>query len=194
MQTKIQLFLLILLTAVSGRSLHAQIVGEEVLRMFEEAAKHELEQYLREQDSLDTTHDEGWDEHLHTSDMEGDTAAQYFYRHSPPPEGVRVGCVCMDGDQTEQTGFGACSGHGGVRFWLYKITPDSIIPYPTRRHFEHPDELTMAELENLAAHQERDHPLGATKSSGSSDSLWHMLTAMVVCITLAYLAKTWWNQ
>lgn len=31
----------------------------------------------------------------------------------------RVGAICNDGTQSEATGSGACSHHGGVRCWLY---------------------------------------------------------------------------
>ena len=30
----------------------------------------------------------------------------------------RVGCMCNDGTQSTATGSGACSGHGGVDYWL----------------------------------------------------------------------------
>jgi len=32
----------------------------------------------------------------------------------------RIGAVCRDGTTTSATGRGACSHHGGVRYWLYK--------------------------------------------------------------------------
>ncbi|MCC5946569.1 MAG: hypothetical protein JJT94_16680 [Bernardetiaceae bacterium] len=31
----------------------------------------------------------------------------------------RVGCVCKDGERRSTTGAGSCSGHGGVKYWLY---------------------------------------------------------------------------
>lgn len=31
----------------------------------------------------------------------------------------RVGAICNDGTQSEATGSGACSHHGGVKCWLY---------------------------------------------------------------------------
>lgn len=33
---------------------------------------------------------------------------------------VRVGAVCNDGTRSKATGRGACSHHGGVKYWLYK--------------------------------------------------------------------------
>ncbi len=29
----------------------------------------------------------------------------------------RVGCECRDGTFSDATGSGACSGHGGVKYW-----------------------------------------------------------------------------
>lgn len=34
--------------------------------------------------------------------------------------GLRTGCICKDGTKSKAMGSGACSGHGGVRNWLYK--------------------------------------------------------------------------
>lgn len=31
---------------------------------------------------------------------------------------VRVGAQCVDGTKSSATGSGACSGHGGVNYWL----------------------------------------------------------------------------
>lgn len=32
----------------------------------------------------------------------------------------RVGAVCNDGTKSKATGRGACSNHGGVKYWLCK--------------------------------------------------------------------------
>ena len=34
--------------------------------------------------------------------------------------GTRTGAVCNDGTTSSATGSGACSHHGGVKYWLYK--------------------------------------------------------------------------
>ena len=34
--------------------------------------------------------------------------------------GNRTGAICQDGWQSRATGRGACSHHGGVRYWLYE--------------------------------------------------------------------------
>ncbi|TAE69881.1 MAG: hypothetical protein EAZ85_12585 [Bacteroidetes bacterium] len=35
----------------------------------------------------------------------------------------RVGCICKDGEEQDNIGVGACSGHGGVMYWLYVEEP-----------------------------------------------------------------------
>jgi hypothetical protein len=34
------------------------------------------------------------------------------------PASQRTGAVCNDGSSSSATGSGACSGHGGVKYWL----------------------------------------------------------------------------
>jgi len=36
-----------------------------------------------------------------------------------PQDTVRVGCGCCDGTPSDATGRGACSHHGGVKYWIY---------------------------------------------------------------------------
>jgi hypothetical protein len=40
----------------------------------------------------------------------------------------RIGAICNDGWHSSATGSGACSSHGGVRYWLYS---DGTVPTPT---------------------------------------------------------------
>jgi hypothetical protein len=35
-------------------------------------------------------------------------------------ESLRKGAICKDGTETSATGAGACSGHGGVEYWICK--------------------------------------------------------------------------
>ena len=37
----------------------------------------------------------------------------------PEPRERRAGAICKDGTRSSATGSGACSGHGGVRTWIY---------------------------------------------------------------------------
>ncbi len=75
---------------------------------------------------------------LRTSDFEkttkkGKQPATTFHRPDRPP-GQRIGCLCMDGSESTQTGNGACAGHGGVRFWTYQLENEEVYYYPTNRH------------------------------------------------------------
>lgn len=40
---------------------------------------------------------------------------------------IRIGAVCKDGTRSNATGRGACSHHGGVRYWLYKTVIENKI-------------------------------------------------------------------
>lgn len=70
------------------------------------------------------------------------------------PEGSeRVGCVCMDYFVLKLIGKGACTGHNGVRFWLYQLPTGDTVQIPTLRHEGHPDTLDDAGLLQLAAYK-----------------------------------------
>jgi hypothetical protein len=60
----------------------------------------------------------------------------------------RVGCVCMDESMRRQTERGACSGHKGVRFWIYQRTNGDTLMQATERHLLHPE--AMPDTEHLA--------------------------------------------
>ena len=70
------------------------------------------------------------------------------------PEGsTRVGCICMDYQQQAHTGRGACSGHNGVRFWLYLLPSGDTVQIATLRHESHPDTLADDDILKLAAYK-----------------------------------------
>lgn len=70
------------------------------------------------------------------------------------PEGSqRVGCICMDYRIQKNLGTGACSGHNGVRFWLYQLPSGDTVKIPTLRHEAHPDTLSDAQIVELAAYK-----------------------------------------
>lgn len=70
------------------------------------------------------------------------------------PEGSeRVGCICMDYFVQEHIGRGACSGHNGVRFWLYLLPSGDTVQIPTLRHGAHPDTLSDIAILQLAAYK-----------------------------------------
>jgi len=70
-----------------------------------------------------------------------------------PAGSKRVGCVCMDYEEKQQTGGGACGGHGGVRFWLYVLENGDTVRLSTWRDKEHPDSLGDGDLWKLSAYQ-----------------------------------------
>lgn len=188
--------LLVLLLALSVQVAGAQIVTDLILEAAEAAAAQKLKETfinpLGQQDTADVD-GEGWDEHFRTSDMEGEQSTQYWSRRDPPPQGVRVGCICMDGSRNNEASTGACSGYGGVRYWLYQISPDSIAWFPTQRHWQHPEELSDTELANLASRHRREK-YGASNVGGSSSwGLYHTLSVLIVCMTMAYIAKLWFE-
>ncbi len=49
-------------------------------------------------------------------------------RTAEEEKALRVGAICADGTQSTTTGRGACSGHGGVKQWLYKDQPKPNLP------------------------------------------------------------------
>ncbi len=70
-----------------------------------------------------------------------------------PPQSERICAICMDDSQSPTTGAGTCSGHGGVRFWVYKTPTEDSVYLPTWRNDEHPENFTDAERSKLSAYQ-----------------------------------------
>lgn len=71
-------------------------------------------------------------------------------RVSVPPGSFRVGCICMDDSRSATRSTGACSGHGGVRYWLYRTAEGDTFKLMTGRHERHPRPLDASELSSLA--------------------------------------------
>ena len=71
-------------------------------------------------------------------------------RVSVPKGAFRVGCVCMDDTQSDTRSGGACSGHGGVRFWVYRTVSGDTVHVLTARHERHPHALTAAEMSEIS--------------------------------------------
>lgn len=65
----------------------------------------------------------------------------------------RICAICMDNDESPTTGAGACSGHGGVRFWVYKTPSEDSVFLATWRNDEHPEYFTDEERSKLSAYQ-----------------------------------------
>jgi|GEM_PF-1277535 len=70
-----------------------------------------------------------------------------------PSGSERICAVCMDSELSPTTGAGTCSGHGGVRFWVYKTPTGDSVFLATWRHDEHPDDFTDEERSKLSAYQ-----------------------------------------
>ncbi len=78
--------------------------------------------------------------------------ANQYAPPAPPTGSKRAGSVCMDYTQTGTTGSGSCSGHGGVRFWMYAAAAKDTFLQPTFLHAERPDSLPASELVHLSAY------------------------------------------
>ncbi len=97
------------------------------------------------------------EEYFRTSEQPGETPVnrrqreRHMRRVSPPPGAARVGCICMDDTQSDATSIGACSGHGGVRFWLYVAPSGDTVRVSTARHERHPHPLDSIERSKLVS-------------------------------------------
>lgn len=71
-------------------------------------------------------------------------------RVSVPKGAFRIGCVCMDDTHSDTRSIGACSGHGGVRFWVYRTPAGDTVHILTARHERHPHALDAAKMSELS--------------------------------------------
>ncbi len=94
--------------------------------------------------------DEAWEQKYHSSDDNGAKSTYYHTKNNATTDKAkpgnlagfeRVGCICMDGKTRKQTERGACSGHKGVRYWVYQRENGDTLLSPTERHKLHPDEM-----------------------------------------------------
>ena len=70
-------------------------------------------------------------------------------RMSAPIGAQRIGCICMDDTRSDAHSSGACSGRGGVRYWLYRTLGGDTLRILTGRHEQHPHPLDSAERSAL---------------------------------------------
>lgn len=70
-------------------------------------------------------------------------------RVSVPRGATRIGCICMDDSPSKAQSIGACSGHGGVRYWLYRNPEGDTLRVITGRHERHPQPLDSAERSEI---------------------------------------------
>lgn len=87
-------------------------------------------------------------------------------RVSVPKGAFRIGCVCMDDSRADTHSIGSCSGHGGVRYWIYRTPEGDTVHVMTARHELHPHALSAAELSELS--QKRSDRLQRLPQAGQS--------------------------
>jgi len=91
-----------------------------------------------------------------TSEQDGETPVNarqrrgHTKRVSVPKGAARIGCMCMDDTRSPARSIGACSGHGGVRYWLYRTPEGDTVRVLTARHELHPHPLDSVERSALA--------------------------------------------
>ena len=97
---------------------------------------------------LDDDERSALEEIFRTSEEDGEipTSTRGRKRVSAPKGAIRIGCVCMDGSTSDAHSAGACSGSGGVRFWLYRTLEGDTAKIITGRHERHPQPLDSLEL------------------------------------------------
>ena len=96
-------------------------------------------------------------EYFRTSELpdESPTGRGGPKRVSAPAGAVRLGCICMDDTKSATRSSGACSGHGGVRYWLYRTKEGDTMRVITGRHERHPHPLDSIERSILIQPEER---------------------------------------
>lgn len=96
------------------------------------------------------------EEIFRTSEQEGQTPTNRRQRDkktrrvSVPKGAFRIGCHCMDGSYSDTRSVGSCSGHGGVRYWVYRTREGDTVHVLTARHETHPHALDAAEMSELS--------------------------------------------
>lgn len=118
-----------------------------------------------------------------------------IFRRIPPTEKRdkkdRLGCICMDGSRSQTKGRGACSGHGGVKYWIYK---DDLNGHPS---------VSLMPTER-AGEQSEFHEYEAQKPNFSENPREHRYTDMeedyiplfmqfamviMICLVIMYMIK-----
>lgn len=126
-----------------------------------------------------------WDKEYRSSAQPNERGTMYdFQRQRGFPIGKRVGCTCMDGEIKVNSGKGACSGHGGVRYWHFEQADGTIIKHPTDRHVEHPEQLSEQERENLAAYAvapKKEKPFSLPSGAATFGIV------AIVCVSCAFM-------
>ena len=101
---------------------------------------------------IDADEQAAFEDFFRSSDLEGETPVGLRGKNkrvSVPRGAVRLGCLCMDDTHSPARSTGACSGHGGVRHWLYRTLEGDTVRVLTARHEFHPHPLDSAERSAL---------------------------------------------
>lgn len=171
----------------------AQSVGDiiEGVRIVDELFKDDSDPNCQDPPAGAETDSSDWATEWRTSEQEGENSTQYRHQRDLPPGCKRIGCICMDGTEQDDGGRGSCSGHGGVRQWVY-VTPDGErIEQATERHYQHPEALSEDEKNQLAAYNEADKK--APNSTSTNAALVQLAMIVMVCSTVAFAVKQMWN-
>ncbi|GAB4336984.1 MAG: hypothetical protein OHK0038_15320 [Flammeovirgaceae bacterium] len=99
-------------------------------------------------------------------------------------EGERIGCECMNGELTYQTGSGACSKKGGVRFWIYKKQNGEIYKIATNRH--------LKELKTLEKSPNFDLSFDKDKQNGIN--IYETISVVAICALIMYVLKIFFDK
>ncbi len=192
MLQKTVLLLLSTFISLAATAQIEDIIIEKAFEKIEEAVTDaEAEDEALPPEDDDYTDD--YDETYRTSEEEDERGTRYDFNHlRDQPSGKRVGCICMDGARQLNKGFGACSGRGGVRFWLFESPTGEEIKKQTQKHALHPDDLSTEEMANLAAHQPKQTVFG--KGTFGNRDFYDFAIVFVVCATIAYLAKLYFDN
>lgn len=105
----------------------------------------------------------GMEDVFRTSELDGEQPTsvrgrrgkEQAKRVSVPRGAFRVGCICMDDSRSAVRSVGACSGHGGVRYWLYRTVEGDTVRVLTGNHERHPGPLSAAELSEMTQKREK---------------------------------------
>lgn len=187
-------YFMVLLTVLLLTPIPAQELTGEVLDAIHEKLAREMEDnFFNIEDSVVIAEEEAWEDYFRSSELDGEDAVGYN-SGLITPKGIRVGCICMDGTRKDDRGRGACGGYGGVRFWLYQVTEDSVVMHPTSKHRRHPEQLSLMEINNLSSRNATAAESVSKNRSWAEYRIEDVLIAMMVCVTIAYVAKMWFNH
>ncbi len=144
-------------------------------------------------DSIDTLEpmtdeewEDRWDSVFRISEMDGQRSTKHQFREYNKPEGRRIGCICMDEIIQDEKGRGACTGRGGVRYWLYLQENDSIHKMATARHYGHPEPLNEEDIANLSRHNLKKNEMN---DYNLLYGFYQMIIVMTVCATLVLMVR-----